>query len=920
MRISSLFASVALAALMPAFASAQDAAPTADAPAVEAEADQGEIIVTATRRNEALSDVPIAVSAISATSLENSGAADIRQLNQLSPSLLVSSTSSEAAGGAARIRGIGTVGDNAGLESSVGTFIDGVYRSRSGTALTELGAVERIEVLRGPQGTLFGRNTSAGLINVVTKKPSFETEGSAAFTYGNYDAIRAEAGFTGPILGGDTVAMRVDGVYFKRDGFLRDVISGRDINDRDRWLVRGQLLVRPNDDLEIRIIGDYADRKEECCGAIYQPLTDRVRAPGTPAGQIGDVSTVPSSFAPVLRSFTDSAGNRVFLNDDITRREQAITPGRNYQQDVRDWGISGEVNWEFGAATLTSITAYRDYTYDRSQDADFNNLDIFYRDGVRTKFETFSQELRLQGEAFNGKLNWLVGGYFADEDLTLRDRLRFGADWDRYSSLQLAATPGLGAFPQFGFARLQDFIGTLLPAQVRPALLPLIANVDITDVGESSDDFKQNSRNFALFTHNQIQFTDWLGLTLGLRYTNEEKTLDATLLSDNLACQSIRDSAGRLRAFAATPGLPPALAGAATSVAGQLFSPTSAGLSTIPCLVNLNTTIDGDYDAKKKEGEFTGTAVLTLKPIDKLLIYGSYSRGYKAGGFNLDRQALTASAPNVSQLPFEAETVNAFELGAKFNGRQIDLNVAVFRQEFENFQLNQFNGLAFAVENFNGCKSEPGAPAAGQVFGACPTGDTGVGVTSTGVEVEAFLYPARNFQMSAGVTYAETKYKQRIVGAAGRALSNDFFQLPGQQISNAPELVATASATWTPDIGDAGWSGLLYADTRLQSEYNTGSDLDPEKQQQSIALVNARIGVRGPEQRFSVEFWGQNIFNVNYTQIGFDAPLQPIGGPGGGRVVNRAAGSAFAVNRSSALFGRFLAEPRTYGVTVRTRF
>src|SRR5215207_10733932 len=139
---------------------------------VAAEADQDEIIITAQGRRQVLQDVPIAVTAVSAQEMQNSGATDIRQLNQLAPSLLVSSTGTEA-NGSARIRGIGTVGDNPGLESSVAVFIDGVYRSRSGIGLNELGEIDRVEVLRGPQGTLFGRNASAGLINIISKKPSF---------------------------------------------------------------------------------------------------------------------------------------------------------------------------------------------------------------------------------------------------------------------------------------------------------------------------------------------------------------------------------------------------------------------------------------------------------------------------------------------------------------------------------------------------------------------------------------------------------------------------------------------------------------------------------------------------------------------------------------------------------------------------
>src|SRR5688572_17313906 len=263
---------------------------TAEAASVEeARGDNSEIVVTATRRNEALSDVPLAVSAVTAETLQNSGASDIRQLTQVSPSLLVSSTSSEAGAGVARIRGIGTVGDNPGLESSVAVFIDGVYRSRTSVGLTELGALDRIEVLRGPQGTLFGRNASAGLIAIITAKPNFKTSVNGQVDIGNYNMRRLELGATGPLS--DTVAARIDGVYMKRDGFLEDVISGRDINDRNRWLVRGQLLFQPSDDLSFRLIADYAKRDEECCGAPYLPASDY-----TAAGE------QPSSIAAYLRS------------------------------------------------------------------------------------------------------------------------------------------------------------------------------------------------------------------------------------------------------------------------------------------------------------------------------------------------------------------------------------------------------------------------------------------------------------------------------------------------------------------------------------------------------------------------------------------------------------------------------------------
>ena len=184
--------------------------------------------------------------------------------------------------GVARIRGIGTVGDNPGLESSVGVFIDGVYRSRTGVGLTELGAVERIEVLRGPQGTLFGRNASAGLISIITAKPQLRDRCRRPGRRRQLQpSPRSSVGVTGADQRHDRGAARRR--LLKRDGFLEDVISGRDVNDRDRWLLRGQLLFEPTTICSFRLIGDYAKRDEECCAAPYLPARDYHRRRGDAA-------------------------------------------------------------------------------------------------------------------------------------------------------------------------------------------------------------------------------------------------------------------------------------------------------------------------------------------------------------------------------------------------------------------------------------------------------------------------------------------------------------------------------------------------------------------------------------------------------------------------------------------------------------
>jgi iron complex outermembrane recepter protein len=905
------------ACALPAFAQ-ETPAPTTE---TADEGATGDIIVTATRRSEALSDVPLAVSAVTAQSLQNSGASDIRALNQLSPSLLVSSTSSEAAGGGA---GIGTVGDNPGLESSVATFVDGVYRNRAGVGLSELGAIDRIEVLRGPQGTLFGRNASAGLISVITAKPSFNFGAQGEATYGNYETIRFVGGVTGPLS--DTIAARVDGVYFKRDGFLRDVVSGRDINNRDRWLVRGQLLFQPNDDLSVRIIGDYADRKEECCGATYLPSRNVSRDAN------GNLVFSPNQFAAIER------GLGGIIRDDTYARETSITPGQGYRGDVKDWGISGELNYSFGDINLTSITAYRDWKLVRGQDADFNNLDIFRRlgtdaDAQRQSFQTFTQELRLQGSAFDDKLDWLVGGYFANEKLKLRDNLSYGADYERFGncvlvqsfansanaqSLVSPTSPGCISVPvataiatnplvpaalrgpvglfaglavpgQFGFRAVAAALG-------QPALS--LNNVRL------DDNYDQTSRNFAIFTHNVIRFTDWISLTLGARYTNERKTLDASFTDNNAFC----------RAIAA--------------------SPTLAGLANFPCVIPpLPTGSFSQNDARKSEDRVTGTAVLSIKPTDGLLVYGSYSRGYKAGGFNLDRSGFTRQAisptvagpitvTNLNLLTFEPEIVDSFEVGYKLNKPGFDLNIAVFYQKFGGFQLNTFNGLNFIVVNIAQCKTSLNGldTDASNTTGGC-TGGTKSGITSKGLEIEAFLRPVRNVGVNLGLTYTNTRYGNDLVGAGGTPLPAALFQLPGSRLSNSSEYVATASFSWTPPLGNSGLSGLFYVDGRLQSDTNTGSDLDVEKVQDAFAVANARIGIRGAEQRWALEFWANNLFNEEFQQVSFDAPLQ-----GGSIPASQAVGgSTTAVRRgfiagNNQLFGAFLGEPRTYGVTARFKF
>ena len=878
------------------------------APALAQDAEE-EIVVTATQRNTALQDVPIAVTPVTAEMIENAGIRDVQDLTSVAPSLQFNVSENESSA-TARLRGVGTQGSNPGLESAVGIFVDGVYRARNGVALTDLGEVQQIEVLRGPQGTLFGRNTSAGLITIATVQPDlsdFEASGEA--TYGDLGESRVSASVNIPLTE-DVAALRLFAARAVRDGFLDMNPDGsnpllgptsssnqaqHDSNNRDMYTLRGPFLLQISPDVDLRLIADYSEREEQCCAAqIYNPLLLNGH-PVTVLNAAG-VEGAPITYGTGRQQWTANLGGygpgvavgpAPQLGAQGTGEIGARTGfgNRSYDQNLEDYGVSGELNWDFGGPTLTAITAFRQWTSRGSSDSDYSQADLVYvPSGGHTQFQTFTQELRLAGEW--GRLDWLVGAFYSDETIDRLFSFVTGSQYALYFSgldnvvVGGGPTGGLGVLPgPGGNAVVNNLYDELLTG---PGAIPVGAGT-----AGYVDSYDQTGESLALFTHNIFALTDSTDLTVGVRLTHENKRLTADF-NTQFSGQTAFTAA---KADAAIDAAQPALAtfnNCNTASTGGALAPFVAAARSGYCVPWLRTELDAvGYDQERSEDEWSGVVSLRQEFGDNISVYGSASRGYKGGGFNLDRNfsfVFGGGAPNTA---FDAEVVDAYEIGLKTSwfDNALLLNLAIFQNNFENFQLNTFNGIQFVVT-------------------------TVPEVTSEGAELDyMWRTPLEGLSLQGGVAYTDATYGNDCapINTCGGWVQQNrnpitgeltLARLPGAQLTNAPEWTATTAITYERPIGSLVLLG--YFDARYVDDQQTGSDLRPSKLQPSYTLYNARIGIGSQDERWSLEVWGRNIFDEEYAQIMFDVPLQ--------------------LGSFGPTQGAFLGDPATYGVTLRARY
>ncbi|AUW59631.1 TonB-dependent receptor [Sphingobium sp. SCG-1] len=714
-------------AVLPAYA--QDQAPVAD--------EGGDIVVTARRREESLLDVPIAVSAFSGEALERSGAIDITDISNVTPNTTLENSRGTNSTLTAFIRGVGQQDPVPGFEAGIGIYLDDVYLNRPQAAVLDIYEVERIEVLRGPQGTLYGRNTIGGAVKYVTKALPNEFQLKLRGTYGSYDQADGVLTVSTPI--NDMIRVGGSVARLSRGGFGDNINLGIENYNKDVWAGRGTVEFGGNGQpVLIRISGDYSRDKSNA-------RNGHRLIPGLISG------------APVLDDVYDT---RAGLN--------------NPKQDIEAYGLAMNISAQLtDRFTLRSISAWR-------KDTSFTPIDFDALPAVDVdvpavyRNEQISQEFQLLYES--DKLNGLLGFYYLDATASTSFDVLLGLT---------GATIGV------------------------PGLNGYTAGDVRTDTWSVFGDFT-------------FDFTDQFSLSVGGRYTNDKRK--AFILKQNRATGT---------------------------------SPEFGGIT--PIVLATATNFEGERTFK----EFTPRASLSFKPVDDQLIYASYSKGFKGGGF--DPRGSGTSAPDSNGdgtrsyqeifdfLSFDPEKVDSYELGYKgaLFDRRLSLSIAGFYANYKDVQIPGSVGCTV-----------------GGVQSFCGITTNAAKADIKGVEVEANALLARDFagagsslRVLGALGYVDAKYK-RFIGPTGTDVSDV------RTFQNTPKWTVSGTLNAGIPLGDGGIdfsTTLSYRSLTHQFEIPI-----PALDQPGYALWDASIVWHSANDRYSLGLHGKNLTDKQYITSGYN--------------------------------------------------
>ena len=759
-----------------------------------------EIIVTATKTEKTLQEVPVAVSVVTSDTIEKASIIDIFDLKSVIPSLDTRQYQSTI-NSTFFIRGFGNGSNNPGIEPSVAVFVDGVYRSKTQSQIADLPMLERVEVLRGPQSTLFGKNASAGVINIVTKKPSFEKSGMITAGVGNYNSRIGKFYTTGPL--NDTTAYSFSANFNNRDGHSDNPITGNATNNRDRFGIRAELLYVPSDDLSVRITADFDEYDEICCA-------------------VGSTSYGTANVVTAL------FGGQIIPNNPYTEKAffdfDPISDGDNS-------GLSIYIEKNLDNFRIESITSHRTSYNFELQDVDFESVDQIDANNLIKDLEAVTQEIRIFSED-NERVNWLVGGYYYQEDMKYDNSIYFGSLWRSYID---ALVPGAlaGVAAAFG-----------------------VPNASLFAAGQGVKEVStQDNVTKSIFAQFDVKVSDKLSALIGVSYIEDEKTVSINQVNTDVFSNLDFVGLGTLGLIAA--GFPPAQAAQlATDPSFNTLIPLQ-GIQFLPQFVNYPNIAQ---DGKSNDDNLDFTFKLSYLINDVTSIYGGISTGYKATAWNISRDSLpdsieiaalaiagTPVGPNtgVGRRYADPEESEVIELGAKILLPSGYLNLAIFDQKIEGFQSNTFVGTGFILANAGSQSTE-------------------------GFEFDLVMSPNESIDLAISGLFMDPIYDSFINSSSG--------DLTGTIPSNISKNTISSSVTWNWNYDN--WDGYL----RLNHLYASEAKLLEDPAWQTI-LESAGNGIKTQDtmnfsagiekDNLSIMIWGKNINDDRYLYSAFPAVADP---------------------------------------------
>ena len=737
-----LLAGIAALWLVPSAASAQ----VGDQ---DSSASFGDIVVTAQKRAESIQDTPLSISALGADALATRNIADITNIGSIAPNLNVNSPNGNTH---ISIRGIGAENTQPGFEASVAFHLDGVYISRPSSTADGLYDIDRIEIVRGPQGTLYGRNATGGAVNVITAGPTDTLDGFGKVTVGNYGLVQTEGAVGGPLA--DGISARIAFQTVDRSGWGTSGIKGNNetsINDRKTRAVRAKIKLEPSDVFSLLLAADYFWENDN------GGLMNWIRRGNNGRPLVGT-----------------ELGGTVAAN--TLRDTTSDLPPRTWKEN---WGLAATAEWNISdAVTLTSVTGYRNTDYRNQWDLDQTELTLSQLyDHERSK--SFSEELRLSGDV-GDRINFVLGGYYFHE---------------KVRSTTLAAFSN--AVPAFGGVPLAD--STLMQGYAIDGQLTTDALAAFGQVG--------------------FEFNDYIGIDVGARYSWERKKKPFEYYAFDLS-----------RPF------------------DPANDPFACPCSTTPPIGN--SVPQSIMPVQDSRNAFTPKVTLRAKPNDDLLLFATYSKGFKSGGYTLGTQSTEA---------FKPQELYGFEAGIKADwlDRHVRTNITAFSYKFKNLQVQKIvnDPPSVAVESAGKAKLY-------------------------GIEAEIMIMPVDDLKFNVNAGWLHSEY----VEFANADPTLDGTTLPGQgvvsrkgnKLSKAPEYQITAGVEYTfrPSWGDLTIRGEgRFTDRIYYTPFNT-----VEFSQAATEIFDLYATFTPRDSNWTLGAFAKNITDKEYLAVATQHPVWAGGG------------------------------------------